>query len=105
MNIMPKIQIGQVIWWVNHSNKVQKGTVEEYSFCEYQGAMYLVIHSPSNKINNYPCIHYSHCFTSKEMAIEFANYQDGLGNRCDRCKFEHREYNYSNVEHKDKEDI
>ena len=88
-----KLQIDQVVYWVHCTNKVYKGTIKEYSFCENQGAVYLSIHSPSFRINPYPTVHYSHCFASKERALEFAEALKEEGSfvkRCDRCEFENK---------------
>lgn len=76
---MPKIEtrlnVGDTVWWVHCENKVYKGTIEEISCCDYQGALYCGIYSPSFKRNPYPTVHYSNVFPSRKEAQDFANYQ------------------------------
>lgn len=73
--ITTKINVGNTVWWVNYFGRVHKGTVEKIEICEGQGALYCVIHSPSNRINTYPIVHYSNVFLSREEARTFAAYQ------------------------------
>lgn len=88
------IKVGDFVYWVHCSNRVYKGEVKRIDFCENQGAIYLILHSPTFKINPYPCVHYTHCFISKEEAHELARElkrADTTQMRCDRCKFEFKE--------------
>ena len=39
-DIKTKLNVGDTVWWVHCSNKIYKGTVEEISCCDYQGALY-----------------------------------------------------------------
>ena len=74
--IKTKINIGDTVWWVHCSNRVYKGVVKDIHCCDYQGALYCIIHSPSFlKINPYPCVHYSFVFLTRAEAKEFADYQ------------------------------
>lgn len=70
-----RLNVGDIVWWVHCSNKVYKGKITDISLCEYQGALYCVLHSPSFKINKTPVVHYSNVFTTRKMAEEFAEYQ------------------------------
>ena len=74
-DIKTKLNVGDTVWWVHCSNKIYKGTVEEISCCDYQGALYCQICSPSFRRNPYPTVHYSNVFKSKDDAKEFAEYQ------------------------------
>lgn len=89
--IKTNINIGDTVWWVHCSNKVYRGVVEEISCCEYQGALYCHIHSPSFKRNPYPSVHYSNVFPIREAAQAFADYQkentDGVVPMCMRCHY------------------
>lgn len=73
--IKTKLNVGDTVWWAHCSNKIYKGTVEEISCCDYQGALYCQIYSPSFRRNPYPTVHYSNVFKSKDDAKEFAEYQ------------------------------
>ena len=87
----PYIKIGDTVYWVHCTNRVYKGTVCEYSFCESQGAVYLHIHSPLFRKNTYPTVHYSFCFKNKDEAKEFAEDMQANGTfckRCSRCEFD-----------------
>ena len=72
-DIKTKINVGDEVWWVHEGIQVRKykGTVVDISLCEYQGALYCVIHSPTFKINPNPCVHYSEVFKTKEEAEKF----------------------------------
>ena len=89
--IRTKIHVGDTVWWVHCSNKVYKGIVEEITCCDYQGALYCNISSPSFKINPHPTVHYSFVFLARERAKEFAEYQkqnpDGVFPVCMGCHF------------------
>jgi hypothetical protein len=90
--IKTRLSLGDTVYWVHCSNKIYKGIVREFSFCEDQGAVYLILDSPSFKINPNPIVHYSHCFISKEQAQECIKDYDDWNKmgmiRCDRCYFE-----------------
>ena len=89
--IVTKIKAGDTVWWVHCSNRVYKGTVQAITLCEYQGALYCNIHSPSFRINQFPVVHYSFVFLSRREAEEFAEYQaenpDGVFPVCMGCRF------------------
>ena len=74
-NIKTNLNVGDTVWWVHCSNKVYKGTIEEISCCDYQGALYCKIYSPSFRRNPYPTVHYFNVFKSKDDAKEFAECQ------------------------------
>jgi hypothetical protein len=82
------------VWWVHCTGKVYRGTILEIELCEYQGALYCLLDSPSFRVNRTPIIHYSDVFKTLEEAKEFAEYQtknpDGVYPRCMGCH-----YNYS----------
>lgn len=86
-----KLNVGDTVWWVHCSNKVYKGTIMEINLCEYQGALYCVLRSPSFKINTTPNVHYSNIFPTRETAEEFAEYQkenpDGVFPMCMGCHY------------------
>ena len=90
-NIKTKLNVGDTVWWVHCSNKVYKGTIEGISCCDYQGALYCHICSPSFKPNPYPAVHYSFVFRSREEAGEFADYQkanpDNVFPVCMGCRY------------------
>ena len=73
MEIKTNHKVGDTVYWVHGTNKlmIYKGTIEEISLCEYQGALYCLLHSPTFKINPYPNVHYSHVFHTREQAEEF----------------------------------
>lgn len=73
--IKTNLNIGDTVWWVHCSNKVYRGIIKEISCCDYQGALYCHIYSPSFKINPHPVVHYSSVFESKNEAVDFAKYQ------------------------------
>ena len=73
--IKTNLNVGDTVWWVHCSNRVYKGVIKDIHLCEYQGALYCNIHSPSFKINPYPVVHYSEVFGSREAAEDFAEYQ------------------------------
>ena len=50
-DIKTKLNVGDTVWWVNCSNKVYKGTIKEIVCCDYQGALYCCIYSPSYRRN------------------------------------------------------
>lgn len=83
--------VGDTVWWVHCSNRVYKGTIEEIRCCDYQGALYCIIHSPSFKVNPYPSVHYSNVFPNRAEAEEFAEYQkanpDGVFPVCMGCHY------------------
>lgn len=86
--------IGKKVYWIASDNKVRVGTVLDVSLCEYQGALYLELNSPTFKKNPYPTVHYSNCFSTRDEADELAReLRDTKGwglKRCDRCEFEYR---------------
>lgn len=67
-DIKTKLNVGDTVWWVNCSNKVYKGTIKEIVCCDYQGALYCGIYSPSYRRNTNPVVHYSSVFESREKA-------------------------------------
>lgn len=71
--IKTKINVGDQVWWVHDGSQVRKykGTVEQIECCDYQGALYCVIYSPTFKLNPYPCVHYSNVFKTKLEADQF----------------------------------
>ena len=73
--IITRIKPGDTVWWFSYSGKVYKGTVQAITLCEYQGALYCNIHSPSFRINQFPVVHYSNVFLSREEAEKYAEYQ------------------------------
>lgn len=75
-DIKTKLSVGDTVWWVNCPNKVYKGTIKEIACCDYQGALYCGIYSPSYRRNTNPVVHYSSVFKSREKAQEFAEYQE-----------------------------
>lgn len=89
--IATTLHVGDTVWWVHCSGKVYKGTLQAISLCEYQGALYCHIHSPSFRLNQFPTVHYSAVFQSREGAKEFAEYQrknpDGVFPVCMGCHF------------------
>ena len=89
--IVTRIKPGDTVWWVHCTNKIYKGTVQSITLCEYQGALYCHIHSPSFRKNQYPTVHYSNVFTSRQAAEEFADYQrdnpDGVFPVCMGCHY------------------
>ncbi len=90
-NIKTNLNVGDTVWWVHCSHKVYKGTIEEISCCDYQGALYCQIYSPSFRRNPYPTVHYSNVFKSRDEAHEFAEYQkanpDGVFPMCMGCHY------------------
>lgn len=91
LHIETEIKIGDTVWWVHCSNKVYKGIVQEINLCEYQGALYCTLFSPSFKRNPYPAVHYSEVFLTRKEALEFAEYQkenpDDVLPRCMGCHY------------------
>ena len=89
--IFTKIKAGDAGWWVHCSGKVFRGVVQAITLCEYQGALYCNIHSPSFRVNPFPVVHYSKVFLSKQEAKEYADYQkenpDDVLPVCMRCHF------------------
>lgn len=91
--IKTNIKVGDTVFWVHCSNRVYKGIVTEFDFCEDQGAVYLLLFSKQFRINNTPVVHYSHCFLTRESAMECAEWlkeDHQIIKRCSRCEFEHR---------------
>ena len=90
-DIKTTITPGDVVWWVHCSNRVYKGTVQAITLCEWQGALYCEIYSPSFRRNPYPVVHYSNVFSSRHAAEEFAEYQaenpDGVFPMCMGCHY------------------
>ena len=90
-NIITKITPGDTVWWVHFTGRVYKGTVQAITLCEYQGALYCNIHSPSFRRNPYPVVHYSFVFLSRQAAEEYAEYQtqnpDGVFPVCMGCHY------------------
>jgi len=95
MEIKTRIDPGQTVWWVHCTGKVHKGTVQAITICEYQGALYCHIYSPSFRINPYPTVHYSDVFPTRDAALDFAEYQtanpDGVYPRCMGCHYNMKE--------------
>ena len=89
--IVTKIKAGDTVWWVHCSNKVFKGTVQAITLCEYQGALYCELHSPSFRRNQFPVVHYSKVFLSRQSAEEYADYQKANPDMaflvCMRCHY------------------
>lgn len=89
--IKTKLNVGDTVWWVHQSGKVYKGKIEEITCCEYQGALYCQIYSPSFKVNTQPVVHYSSVFLCREQAEEFADYQtrfkDSIVPKCMGCHY------------------
>lgn len=89
--IKTKINVNDVVYWVHCSGKVYKGKVQEIHLCEYQGALYCAIYSPSFKINPYPNVHYSNVFhnrdTAKEYAVECQENRDNVFTMCMGCHY------------------
>lgn len=90
-DIKTKLNVGDTVWWVNYSNKVYKGTIKEIVCCDYQGALYCDIYSPSYRRNTNPVVHYSSVFESREKAQKFADYQeenpDDVFPKCMGCHY------------------
>jgi hypothetical protein len=90
-DIKTKLNVGDTVWWVNCSNKVYKGTIKEIVCCDYQGALYCGIYSPSYRRNTNPVVHYSSVFESREKAQKFAEYQeenpDDVFPKCMGCHY------------------
>ena len=89
--IKTKLNVGDTVWWVHITGRVYQGIVENIDCCEYQGALYCHIHSPTFKINPHPVVHYSYVFNTKAEAKEFAAYEkanpDGVFPKCMGCYF------------------
>lgn len=89
--IKTNLNVGDTVWWVHCSAKVYKGVIEDINCCEYQGALYCNIHSPSFKINPHPVVHYSNVFSSRSSAESFAEYQkenpDNVWPKCMGCHY------------------
>ena len=82
--------VGDEVWWVHCSCRVYEGTIEEISCCDYQGALYCILNSPSFKINPFPNVHYSNVFKTKEEAKEYAKFQKrnkGILPMCMSCHY------------------
>lgn len=83
--------VGDTVWWVHCSGRVFKGIIENIACCDYQGALYCEIHSPSFKVNPHPTVHYSFVFSSRKAAQEFAEYQkqnpDAVFPKCMGCHY------------------
>lgn len=73
--IKTAFNIGDTVWWAHCTNRVYKGTIEDISCCDYQGALYCHLYSPTFKINPHPTVHYSSVFPTRKEAKEFAEYQ------------------------------
>ena len=91
IEIKTGLKAGDKVWWIHCSNRIYYGTIKEFAFCEGQGAVYCYIDSPTFKLNPYPTVHYTHCFSTKEEAKDVVKYlkeeeKHGMI-RCDRCKF------------------
>ena len=84
--IITQIKPNDTVWWVHdgftitgaggYKSRVYKGTIQAITLCEYQGALYCNIFSPSFRRNPYPVVHYSKVFRSRESANEFAEQVD-----------------------------
>ena len=89
--IQTKLNIGDVVWWVHCSGMVDQGVIEGITCCDYQGALYCHIYSPSFRLNPYPTVHYSYVFKSKDEAKDFSKYQrenpDSLVPMCMGCHY------------------
>lgn len=89
--IKTALNIGDTVWWVHCSSRVYKGTIEGISCCDYQGALYCHINSPTFKRNPYPTVHYSSVFSTQKEAKEFVKYQkenpDGVLPKCMGCHY------------------
>lgn len=89
--IVTRIKPGNTVWWVHCTGKVYKGTVESINLCEYQGALYCVLYSPSFRRNPHPVVHYSNVFTTRQSAEEFSEYQtenpDDVFPKCMGCHY------------------
>lgn len=89
--IKTKLNVGDTVRWVHCTNRVYNGTIEDIHCCEYQGALYCTLHSPSFKVNPYPVIHYSFVFPTLKAEKEFAEYQkenpDGVFPMCLGCHY------------------
>ena len=89
--IKTELNSGDTVWWAHCSNKVYKGTIVNIHCCDYQGALYCEIHSPSFRLNPYPVVHYSNVFLTREGAKSFAEYQrenpDDVLPMCMRCHY------------------
>lgn len=88
-----KIKVGDKVFWVHCSGRVYAGTVEELRLCEYQGSVYANLYSPTFKLNTYPTVHYSHLFSTKEKAKDFAKYvkQASTVPMCEGCRYHFKE--------------
>lgn len=90
-DIKTKLNVGDTIWWVDCFNKVYKGTIKEIVCCDYQGALYCGIYSPSCRQNTNPIVHYSFVFESREKAQKFAEYleetPDEVFPKCMGCHY------------------
>ena len=91
MEIKTKLNVGDIVWWVHCSDRVYKGKIEGIDCCEYQGALYCIIYSPSFRANTHPTVHYSNVFPTREAAEEFAHYQkinpDNVYPMCMGCHY------------------
>ena len=89
--IVTRIKPGDTVWWVHCSNRVYKGTVQSIDLCEYQGALYCHIYSPSFRRNPHPVVHYSFVFPDRQGALGFAEYQEESGGdiipMCMGCRY------------------
>lgn len=89
--IKTNINVGDTVWWVHCTGRIFEGVVGDIHCCDYQGALYCGIYSPSFKINPYPTVHYSCVFLTKAKAQEFADYQkenpDDVFPKCMGCHY------------------
>ena len=89
--ILTHTNVGDTVWWVHCSGKVYKGTVQAITVCEYSGALYCHIFSPSFRRNPYPTVHYSEVFLSRNEANEFSDLmqanEDDVFPRCMGCHY------------------
>lgn len=89
--IKTRHNVGDRVWWVHCSCRVYEGVIGEITCCDYQGALYCHIASPSFKRNPFPVVHYSNVFKTKAEAKEFAAYQkknpDGVVPMCMGCHY------------------
>lgn len=97
-----KHKVGDSVWWVHCSGRVYRGRIESIDLCEYQGALYCVLHSPDFKVNQNPVVHYSNVFRTRSEAREFARYQkrnpDNVFPMCIGCHYHYSREKESNNE-------
>jgi hypothetical protein len=93
--IMPFIKTrfnpGDRIWWVHCTGRIYEGIIGEIHCCDYQGALYCEVASPSFKVNPFPTVHYSNIFKTEQEAKEYSQYQtenpDDVVPMCMSCHY------------------